>query len=180
MNGFMELVKGRRTVRDYDSREVPDGVLKELIEAARWAPSWANSQCLEIVVIHDERTKKKLQDTVSEANPAYRAIVEAPVLIALCGKLGVSGFSRGEARTRFGDWFMFDLGIVAQNICLAAHSLGLGTVIVGMLDHGGAKEILAVPAGYELVALIPLGYPAEQPSPPERRKARHFTHRNAF
>ncbi len=75
---------------------------------------------------------------------------------------------------------MFDLGLATQNLCLMAHDLGLGTVIVGLFDHDGAKQILNVPAGYELVVLIPMGYPAKTPSAPERREIEEFTHYDIF
>jgi nitroreductase len=54
---------------------------------------------------------------------------------------------------------MYDLGLATQNLCLMAHSLGLGTVIVGLFDHDRAKAVVNVPDGYELVTMIPLGYP---------------------
>ncbi len=61
-----------------------------------------------------------------------------------------------------------------------AHHLGLGTVIVGLFDHDRAKEILNVPADYELVVLIPMGYPAKTPSAPKRREIEEFTHYDKF
>jgi nitroreductase len=82
--------------------------------------------------------------------------------------------------TKFGDWFMYDLGIATQSICLAAHGMGLGTVIIGLFDHEKAKAALNVPAGYELVSLIPLGYPAKVPSAPKRRAVEEFTRTDTF
>jgi nitroreductase len=75
---------------------------------------------------------------------------------------------------------MFDLGIVTQSVCLAAHNLGLGTVIVGSIDHDKAKEVLGVGEGYELVALIPVGYPAKDSTAPKRREISEFTHYEKF
>ena len=75
---------------------------------------------------------------------------------------------------------MFDLGIVTQTICLTAHSLGLGTVIVGLYDHDKAKEVIKVPEGHELVAILPLGYCAKTPKAPARKEISEFTHQNTF
>ena len=75
---------------------------------------------------------------------------------------------------------MFDLGLFTQTLCLAAHNLGLGTVIVGLFDHDKAKNIVKVPDGYELVVLIPLGYPAKISSAPKRREIGEFVHHNTF
>jgi nitroreductase len=176
----MSVIKGRRSIRRYEEKEVSEEVLNQLFEALKWTPSWANTQCWELIVVKNQETKHKLQETISKGNPATKALVNAPVVLALGGKLESSGYYHGEVTTKFGDWLMFDLGLATQNLCLAAHNLGLGTVIVGLFDHDKAKEVLAVPPGYELVVLIPLGYPAKEPTPPKRRDAHEFVHFDKF
>jgi nitroreductase len=176
----MKLIKGRRSIRKFEPKEVPEALLDQLFEAVRWTPSWANTQCWELIVVRSLETKQKLQETISRRNPATRAMVHAPVVLALCGKRESAGYYHGQVTTKFGDWLMFDLGLATQNLCLAAHSLGLGTVIVGYFDHDRAKDILAVPAGYEIVVLIPLGYPAKEPGAPRRREAQEFVHIDKF
>ena len=64
---------------------------------------------------------------------------------------------------------MFDTGIAAQSFCLAAYEAGLGTVILGLYDEN-APEVIGVPEGQELIALIPVGYPAEEPVAPRRKE----------
>ena len=181
MQDFMDVIKGRRSVRKYEETPVSDQKLETLIEAVKWAPSWANTQCWEIIVIKDPAIKEKLQTSLpAKGQPATKAIVHAPVVLAVCGKLKSSGYYKDLVTTKFGDWFMFDLGIACQNICLTAHSLGLGTVMVGLFDHDKAGKLLNVPLGYELVLLIPLGYPAKQSSAPKRREISEFTHNDTF
>ena len=180
MTELMQIIKGRRSIRSYQQKEVAEELLNQLFEAVRWTPSWANTQCWELIVVRDPETKLKLQETISKGNPATKALVNAPVVLALCGKLERAGYYHGQVTTKFGDWFMFDLGLVTQNLCLAAHNLGLGTVIVGLFDHDRAQEILAVPTGYELPVLIPLGYPAKEPGAPKRREIREFVHFHKF
>ena len=180
MADFMEIIKGRRSIRIYQDQQIPEEQLNKLLEAIRWSPSWANSQCWEVIVIKDSAIKQKLQETLYAGNPSMKSIVEAPVVIALCGKLQSAGFKKGQAATKLGDWFMFDLGIATQNLCLTAHHLSLGTVIVGLFDQGKAKEILQVPEGYELVALIPLGYPTQEVNAPPRREIAEFVHYDKF
>jgi nitroreductase len=180
MLDFMEIIKGRRGIRKYQDREIPQKDLNQVLEAIRWSPSWANTQCWEVIVIKESAIKQKLQEVLSTGNPATQAIGEAPVVIALCGKLERAGYKKGQATTKFGDWFMFDLGIATQSLCLAAYNLNLGTVIVGLFDHDKAKDILKVPEGYEVVAFVPLGYPTQEVSAPPRKEIGEFVHYDSF
>jgi len=180
MSDVAEVIKERRSIRKYEEKDVPDEVLNSLLETAGWSPSWANTQCWELIVVRDRALKESLKETIFPKNPAANAITQAPVLLALCGKLKSSGFYKDIVTTKFGDWFMFDLGLFTQTLCLAAQNIGLGTVIVGLFDHDKAKSILKVPEGYELVVLIPIGYPAKISSAPKRREIGEFVHHNTF
>jgi nitroreductase len=178
---LIEIIRGRRSIRKYDTKDVPGETVDQLIEAIRWAPSWTNCQCWEVVVVRDPAVKEQLQASLPpKGNPAAKAIVEAPVLIALCAKTETSGYYKGLETTKFGDWMMYDLGLATQNLCLLAHSLGLGTVIVGLFDHDRARAVVNVPDGYELVTMIPLGYPLKVGRAPKRRESHEFTHDDHF
>lgn len=180
MTDLMGIIKGRRSIRRYHEQEVPEEKLQLILESIQWSPSWANTQCWEVIVVKDRATKEKLQETMGSSNPSSKGIVEAPVVLALCGKLQSAGYYKGQAATKLGDWFMFDLGIATQSLCLTAHSLGLGTVIIGLLNHDKAREILGVEDGYELAALIPVGYPARDSAAPKRREIAEFAHYGKF
>ncbi|MFP4030415.1 MAG: nitroreductase family protein [Desulfococcaceae bacterium] len=180
MTDLLETIRGRRSIRKYEETPVPEDTLGRILEAVRWAPSWTNCQPWELVVVRDPEVKSRLQETVYPKNPAVKAVGNAPVVIAVCGRTGVSGFYDGKASTKFGDWFLFDLGIATQNLCLAAHEAGLGTVIVGLLDHDAAARVLSAPAGTEVAALIPLGVPAKISKAPARREISEFAHADRF
>ena len=171
---LMEAIKGRRSIRKYKADPVPEDVLRKVMEAVRWAPSWANTQCWEVIVVRDPHVKSEILGTVSEANPSHSAMAEAPILLVLCGKKAISGCFRGKPLTGKGDWLMFDTGLAMQNLCLAAYSLGLGTVIIGSFDHKRAQEILGVPQNVEVVAMTPLGYPAAEGITPKRKEISEF------
>ncbi len=177
---IIECIKTRRSVRKYKSDPVPEKDLKTLLEAVQWAPSWANTQCWEVVVVDDQEVKKQLQQTLPQGNPGRSAVVDAPIVIAICGKKGLSGFKKGEPMSIYGDWMMFDLGIASQNLCLAAWSLGLGTVHIGYFDHKKAKQVLNLPDDVDVVELVPVGYPAHSPTAPERKPLKDFVHWNKF
>jgi len=180
MSDLMTIIKGRRSIRRFQDKPIPEKDLQQIFEAVQWSPSWANSQCWEIIVVKEAATKEKLKESLTPRNPASVGLTEAPVVLAVCGKLQSAGHYKGQATTKLGDWFMFDLGIATQSLCLTAHSLGLGTVIVGSLEHDKAKAILGVGEGYELVALIPVGYPAKDSSAPKRREISEFVHSEKF
>ncbi|HOQ31415.1 MAG TPA: nitroreductase family protein [Candidatus Hydrogenedens sp.] len=174
MNNLLQVIKERRTIRKYQNKPISDELLNTVLEAGRWAQSWANTQCWHVIVVKDGKIKEELQKTVPSGNPSYQAIVDAPILLCLCAKKNISGFYKGNACTPFGDWLLFDMGVFAQNIALSAHSLGLGTVIVGLLDQKSAQKILKLDDDKELVALMPLGFPADVPSAPPRKEIKDF------
>jgi nitroreductase len=182
---LMEAIKGRRSIRKYRTEPVPEEALQTVLEAARWAPSWSNTQCWRLVVVRDKETKSKLADTLKgikagRTNPADEAVRTAPIVIALCAELGVTGYYRDEsgenklATDKGESWFMFDVALAAQNMSLAAHSLGLGTVHTGLLDAAEAARIVGLPENVVLVELLPLGLPDEQPAARPRKEINEF------
>ena len=179
MDAIMDAILQRRSIRRYKTDPIPDDILGQLLEAVRWSPSWANTQCWEVVVIRSPETKVKLQEAVGR-NPAKDAMVTAPVVLVLCAQEKRAGFKKGEVTTRFGEWFMYDLGIANQNVCLAAHALGLGTVIVGLFDHARVDAVLGLPPGYKAVTMVPLGYPEGEAQAPPRREQGEFVHQEQF
>jgi nitroreductase len=177
---LFEALKGRRSVRKYAERDVPDDVLEQVLEAARCAPSWANTQCWRFVVVKDPETRRRLSETLPAGNPARNAVASAPVVIAACGEKGTSGFYRGAAATSLGDWLMFDVALALGQLTLAAHALGLGTVHVGLLDVDRAGVILGLPQNVQLVELLPLGRPDHQPKAPPRKPLSEIVRREKW
>jgi nitroreductase len=173
---LMDAIRGRRSIRRYRPDPIPEETLQTVLEAARWAPSWANSQCWEVIVVKDPELKSEISKTVPNVNPALSSLTQAPLILVLCGMKGIAGYSGGKPSTPKGDWMMFDTGLAMENLCLAAHALGLGTVIVGMFDHKKAEEILQVPSHVEVVAMTPLGYPAAQGGSPKRKDISEFVY----
>ncbi len=165
----LECIRNRRSVRKFTEEPVSKEDLAKVMEAAQWAPSWVNFQAWRFIVVEDPAKKEALKETLLHANPAAKAMTLAPVLIVLIGERGKSGQYGETFATDKGDWYMFDLGIASQNIALAAHALGLGTVTVGAMNHEKASRILDVPEGFEVVAILPLGHPAFAPKEPPRK-----------
>ena len=171
---LIDAIQGRRSIRKYKPDPIPEEVVRKVMEAVRWAPSWANTQCWEVIVARDSKVKSELAGALSKGNPAFSSITEAPIVLVLCGRRGISGYYKGEAKTEKGDWLTFDTGLAMQNLCLVAHALGLGTVIVGNFSHRKVAEILGVPQNDEVVVLTPLGYPAAEGIAPKRKEISEF------
>ena len=180
MENLNNIIKGRRSIRRYQDKEIPDDLLNEVLESVRWAPSWANTQAWEVVVIKERALKESIQSTVNPRNPSSLALVNAPVLLVICGQLKKSGYYNDQYPTKFGDWFLHDLGLATQNLCLTAHNGGLGTVIVGLFDHDKVGELINLPDDHEVLTLIPLGYPDQKPKPPKRREQSEYVHLEKF
>jgi nitroreductase len=176
---LFEAVRTRRSIRKYRSDPVSKKDLSAILEAVRWAPSWANTQCWHVVVVRDAERKARLQSILGR-NPAHDAMVEADLVLVLCAQQGKAGFKRGEATTDFGDWLMYDVGLASQNLCLAAHALGLGTVIAGNFDHAAVGSELGLPDDYLALTMIPLGHPAGDTKEPPRRELSKQVHVEEF
>ena len=170
----IKAIKERRSIRKYKSDPVSDNDLKEVLEAAQWAPSWANTQCWEFIIVKDPVTKRKLAETLPSMNPALSAFTEAPVVIVACAQLVKAGHFKGKAVTDKGDWYMFDVALAMQNLTLAAHSKGLGTVHVGFFDAKAVAQILGVPEGVVVIEMTPLGYPEEEAKATSRKELHEF------
>jgi len=171
---LFEILKTRRSVRKYEPDPVDETKLEKILDAARYAPSWVNCQCWELILVRDEGMKQKLSDTLPDNNPAKKAVATAPLVIVALGRTGVSGVKKdGGFETRHGDWFMFDVALVLHQLSLAAWGLGLGTVHVGLFDHDAAARLMGVPGGLEVVELMPIGTPAVPNKKAPKRKEIH-------
>lgn len=176
-----DAIMTRRSVRKFTDYYVTDEEINKILEAARWAPSWSNTQCWEFIIIRDRDLIMKVAGTYAETNPARKCSETASVLIAFCGKSDLPGYRDGIKRTKFDSWYMFDLGIAVQNMMLTAHDLGLGSVVVGSMDHKSCAEILNVNSPYELIGILPIGKPVDlKKEGPKRREISEFVHMNRF
>lgn len=160
---FTDVVRTRRSVRSYRSDPVPADALERVLEAARSAPSANNVQPWRYIVVRDEKLRKKIADI--SFNQSF--IAEAPVVIVACGKNYHDDYSWLADHM-----FLVDVTISFDHLTLAARNEGLGTCWIGAFDHKQLKDLLGVPAGYDIVVLTPLGYPKSESAfrPVSKRK----------
>ena len=157
---YSQLIAQRYSVRAYRPDPVEDEKLKQVLEAARLAPTAANRQPFQLVVMHTAGREQEL-------GRIYRRewFVQAPIIIAVCA---VSS----QAWVRESDRFnarMIDAAIVADHLILAAADLGLGTCWIAAFNVAAAREVLGLPEDVEPVIFTPLGYPADSAGPKVRK-----------
>lgn len=158
---FMELIQKRYSVRSYRPMPVEEEKLKQVLEAGRLAPTAANRQAFQVIVIHTAGREAELKRV-------YKAewFTQAPIVLCVCGV-------PAQAWTRAKDgknYIYLDVGIVMDHLVLAATSLGLGTCWVAAFDPDAARDVLGLPAGVEPIAFTPLGYAADQAGPKKRKQ----------
>ena len=145
---FYDVVKSRKSVRNYTSQKVPDEVLARILDAARLAPSWANKQCWRYVLVDDP-------EIVARASGLAKNF-GAPIMVVLCGDPAGSGQRDGK------DYYLVDAAISMEHLVLAAAAEGLGTCwVAGRIDEPGLKKALGIPDNLRVVATSPLGYPSD-------------------
>jgi nitroreductase len=156
---FCELIRTRYSVRAYLSTPVTEQVLLQVLEAAQLAPTAANRQAFQLVVVHTAGREADLRRIYDRD-----WFAQAPVVLCACG-LPAENWVRRDAKN-YND---VDVAIAMDHLILAAANLGLGTCWIGAFDPVAAREVLGLVPGVEPVAFTPLGYPADQPKPKKRK-----------
>jgi len=162
---LLDVIRERRSVRSFETRAVPDDVLAAMIEGLRWAPSAGNLQSRRFCLVFDRARREKL------ARAALRQmfVAEAPLVVVGCADHRIDR-EYGERGVEL--YCVQDVAASLQNMMLVAHDQGLASCWVGAFDEARVRKILALPAHLRPVAIVPVGYAAERPEPPARRRAR--------
>ena len=157
-------IQGRRSIRKYKPAPVEEKKLSQVLEAARLAPSAGNLQNWRFVVVRDETARRRL----AKAAGGQLWVAEAPVIIAACGTETDQVMLCGQHR------YNINISIAVTHMILEAYELGLGACWLGMFEEDRVKEILDIPEYVRVVAVIPLGYPAEDVRPRPRKSLREI------
>ena len=165
---FDEVLTTRRSVRNYDAtKKITEAEVRDLLKATQEAPSWANQQPTKYYVAMSAEKLAAVQDMVGGNK---ERIINAPVLIVSTYEKGKSGFFKGEQSNEVGDgWGAYDNGLSNCYLIMKARAMGFDTLIMGMRDADKLRELFAIPNNETIMAVISLGYRAEEPNRPERR-----------
>jgi nitroreductase len=156
---FVELMQQRYSVRAYRSDPIEEGKLQQVLEAARLAPTAANRQPFRLLVIHTEGRQDELRRVYER-----EWFLQAPLIIGIC-TVPSEAWSRVDGK----NYADVDAAIAMDHLILAAANLGLGTCWIGAFDPAAARQVLGLPKEVEPLAFTPLGYPADQPRPKQRK-----------
>ncbi|MFT5749298.1 MAG: nitroreductase [Ancylomarina sp.] len=198
MNHYNELstkeaIKNRRSIRKFKPETFSDEILMELLEAARLAPSGCNSQPWRFKIVRDEVTKKQLQKFAYD----QKFVSQAPIVLVVCadvqgyfdgrvsgvqdlGEIGVFDdeiceilhkTTKAKSQLKIEDVqksVAFNIAIAIEHIALRALDFGLGTCWMRLINENAIRKYFAWDKNLYPVAIIPIGYPDETPSPRKR------------
>jgi len=167
---FNELIRVRRSIRGYKPDPVPEEVLHRILEAGRLAPTAANRQPFQIIVVTREATRSQLRE-VYDRDWFYTA----PLILLGCVEPAkawqrADGFNAAEV----------DISIVMDHIILAAANEGLGSCWICNFNEPRLKEILGIPPNVRVLAMTPLGIPAAEPRPFQRKPLEDIVRRERW
>lgn len=154
-----EAIKNRRSIRKYQERDIEEEKLERILEAARLAPSARNRQEWRFIIVKD-RTKR--EELVKEASPHQLFMLQAPIII-VAYVLDRDYIMRCGVPAHY-----IDVAIALTHIHLQAVEEGLGTCWIGSFYQDKVKKVLNLPEEAEVIQLMTLGYPDENPDPRPR------------
>jgi len=164
-----EIIKKRRSIRDYLDRSVEKEKIMQCLEAARLAPSACNAQPWKFIVVDEPELKNRLCEAAFSGIYGVSIFAKkAPVIIVVISErekflAKVCGYIKNTA------YYLIDIGIAGEHFILQATELGLGTCWIGWFNEKAIKKILNIPRDKKVDVLISLGYPKEEKFHPKER-----------
>ena len=168
----IKCIETRRSIRKFKAEPVKHETLEKIVAAAAYAPSWKNTQVTRYVIVENEELKNRIADEgVLGFEYNTGTIKRAAALVVVTMVHGRSGFERDGSYTTSKEdrWETFDAGIATQTFCLAAHDMGVGSVIMGIFDENKVAKMIGLDEGQKVAALVAIGYPDETPDAPKRK-----------
>jgi len=167
---FQELIRVRRSIRGYKPDPVPEEILRRVLDAGRLAPTAANKQPFQLIVVTHAATRLQLKE-VYDRDWFY----SAPLILVGCVEPAkawqrADGFNAAEV----------DISIVMDHIILAAANEGLGSCWICHFNEPRLKEILGIPPNARVIAMTPLGFPAAEPRPFQRKSLEELVRRERW
>ena len=167
-----ECIKSRRSIRKFKPEPVTLETFQSIVDNARFAPSWKNTQTARYHIVTNPVLKEKIAtDCVCGFSFNTKTLLGAPAIVIVSYVTGRCGYERdGSFTTNKEDrWEMFDAGVAVQTFCLSAYEAGVGTCIMGIFDDAKIAEVLNLPEDQKVGAVIAAGYADIAPDAPPRK-----------
>ncbi len=158
LGSILDVITARRSIRKMTDQPIPEEKLQAILEAVRQAPSWANGQCWRLILVKDPDKRALIGENASR----WENMRVCPVVVVGCALPEQSGNRQGQA------YYLVDMGIALEHLVLEATAQGLATCWIGIFDEPHIKKALQIPDPVRVVALIMLGYAAEERNPRPR------------
>lgn len=166
---ILNTIKDRRSIRSFTNDKVNSDLILEIIEASKFAPTWNHFQIIRYNIVEDEKLIDKIADeALLGFNHNIGIVKGSKGLVVMSHVKDKSGIFPGIQKSG-SEWEMFDAGCTAQTFSLAAHEMGVGTVILGAFDQDKLADIISLPKEEVVSTIIPYGYAADKPSAPPRK-----------
>ena len=162
----VDLILSRRSIRRYENKDIPEEILKQILETGRQAPSAVNRQPIRFVIVNDHDLLKNLCN-----NLITRFVKHAPLAIVGCAN---------TKSLLTGKWAVVDATIAMENMVISAWSLGIGSCWIGACNEKKVKKLLKIPDEWKVVALLTFGYPAEKPKEKKKKSFEEMFRFNSF
>lgn len=166
---FLKLIHKRSSCRLYLSKDLPDGMINNCLEAARCAPSACNKQPWRFIIVKDETLRQTICEQALLPGIPMPWLRMAPVIAVLCAEKQLVTHKLAPMVSGV-KYHLIDIGIAGEHFCLAAESHGLGTCWIGWFKAKPLHKLLNIPKSVEILSLISLGYPAEPIEENQREK----------
>ncbi|MBU0898350.1 MAG: nitroreductase family protein [Nanoarchaeota archaeon] len=160
-----DAINQRKSIRKYLNKQVPEDIIKDLLDAARKAPSAKNTQSHKYFIVKNQDVINELKKEKAFEQPF---VYDAPLIIVCCAD-SKQYPERKNADSSPEDYALIDLSIAASFLVLRATELGLGSVFVAWIYADKVRKILGIPEEYIIPFVLPIGYPAEDPDPRSRK-----------
>ena len=158
---ILEIIKSRRSIREFQEKPIPEKLIEKLITALIWAPSAHNLQSRKFYFV----SKKEIKAKLVEAAFSQNFINQAPLVIVGCQDLKKVEYYKERNKNLYS---ICDVATSIQNLMLLAKEEGPGTCWVGKFNEKEVSKILGLPESLRPIVIIPVGYPAEEPEAPAR------------
>ena len=162
---IIQLIKQRRSIRNFKEKEIDKETLKEIIQTGKYAPSAMNKQPWHFIIVSNEEKKRELSKGLFS-----RFIKDAPIAIFGCAHKDRIG----------GSWSRISTAIALQNMVIAGWAMGIGSCWIGDFNEDKVRQLLNIPKNYNVVSIIPFGYPAKIPKPRQKKSLEKITSINTF